>query len=209
MESSSEITHLPPHLYMHLSFMQIGLATATDRFQLLSMQPRLMMRDLLLNSTLPEPLQSSDNEILSRGMTYNTVGSHWDDLRQLPNLRWLHIPHSAYPALPTPVPLPHLRGVSIGTADERFEFSTAFLLASGVLISQPHIRVLALNILPPREDSDAAREDVTQGLANIFASALARNLRVIQIDLPGEPLLALLDLPAIKYGWLKVVLRSE
>lgn len=100
-----------------------------------------------------------------------------------------------------PVALPHLKRVTIGGADEEdlFEISSAFLLAYGVLVSQPHIESLSLFLEEPH--TEAVQQDIGERINELVGAALTRNLRTLVIEVGGQ--IALRLHWAVRYGWLK------
>lgn len=170
---------------------------------------RTFPRPRMLSAVPSETLRRTHQDFLLRTLTFGSVNKDWDLLSRYGQLRWLNIERTTCPAPPTSAPLPHLKRVSVGvdTEDGRFEISTAFLLAHGVLTSQPHIQHLAVFTKQSEDLTEEATEEIALRTERLVAMALTRNLRTIAIDVDGESLPALLQLPAIKYGWLKVTLE--
>lgn len=197
--SVAQFMELSDRLLTALWELEVGEVTSAFLTHL-SKFPRLQV----LKTFADEDLWHRHRDFLSRVAVYDFVHRNgWHVLRRCPKLKLLAIQHSTCPAMPTPEPLPHLKHVCIGDDTEpRFEIGMAFLLAHAVLTSQPHLKNLYLRIQKPSEE---AMEEIVKRTEQLISVAMARNVRRLNINVDGRALRAVMDLPAVKYGWLDIV----
>lgn len=141
VDSVAEFMEVPDRHLTALSMLRMPSATGDVLTRLRKFSRAKLMADV------PEAEWSQHQDFLSRSLIYHTLRSDWNFLRRIPELRKLIIAPVDCPALPTPLPLPRLRKLSIGAENKRFRCSIALLLAHAALLALPHLEKLSLYVI--------------------------------------------------------------